>query len=164
MQQPAWLEVLKERYRFDDWKDPGGASTGRVLSFSFSGNEFPGWRLARQARRESPGHPPFVRSMWYGASTEQLMGIDVSECESPVAAREYVLHRLGEFQGPALSRDATTGVGEVAFAAPGETVIVFVRSNATAVVHNAGRRVEPLGGVAKLLDALLAAEGRRKSR
>lgn len=164
MQQPAWLEVLRERYRFDEWKDPAVASPVQIQSLSFSGREFAGWRLARQSRRESPGHPPFVRSMWHGGSTEQLMGIDVSECESPAAAREYLLHRLGEFQGPALSRDVMPGVGEVAFASAGETVIVFVRGNAMAVMHNAGRKVEPLGSVAKALDVLLVAKGEQKSK
>jgi hypothetical protein len=163
MQHPAYLELLKKRFRFEEWSDAsaGSAATQSVI---FSGNEFSGWSVVRQVRRESPGHPPFVRSMWQGASPEQLLGIDIFECASPAAAREYLLQRLGEFQGPTLTRDAALRIGEVAFATPEESVIAFVRGSAVAVVHNAGRRIEPLGGVARALDTLLGAKGGRKSR
>lgn len=163
MQHPAYLELLKERYRFEEWTD-AGTSGDRAQSVTFSGSEFAGWRLVRQTRRESPGHPPFVRSMWQGAFPEQLLGIEVFECASPAAAREYLLQRLGESQGAVLARDTSVGVGDIAFATPGQTMFVFARGTAVAVVHNAGRRVEPLGGVAKSLDALLGAKGGPRNR
>jgi hypothetical protein len=93
--------------------------------------------------------------MWQGDSPEETMGIDLHECDSPTEAREYLLQRLGEVQGPALSRVDVTGSGEVAFATPGNTMIAFVQGSVVAVLHAAGRRVVPLGEVAESLVALL---------
>lgn len=155
MQQPADLDRLRERYRFDEWKDAEGADAGRAPAIIFSGDELPGWRLVRQTRRQPEGHPTLVRTMWQGDSPEETMGIDVHECDSPTEAREYLLERLGEVQGPALSRVDVADVGEVAFATPGNTMIAFVQGSVVAVLHAAGRRVVPLGEVAETLAALL---------
>src|SRR5262245_40599277 len=162
MQQPAYLDVLKARYRFDEWKDAGPSAEAPVQALTFSGRELPGYRLVRQARREAAGHPPFVRSIWQGAWPAHLVGLDVNGCASPAAARDYLLQRLGDFQGPPLTRDASLGVGDVAFVLPGETVIAFARGAAVALVHNAGGRVEPIGGVARALDAILRGPGEPK--
>jgi hypothetical protein len=93
--------------------------------------------------------------MWQGDSPEETMGIDVHECDSPTEAREYLLQRLGEVQGPALSRVDVPGSGEVAFATPGNTMIAFVQGSVVAVLHAAGRRLVPLAEVAGSLGALL---------
>ncbi|MGH7710719.1 MAG: hypothetical protein ACREOG_05515 [Gemmatimonadaceae bacterium] len=167
MQYSAYVDVLKERYRFDEWKDAGRATaaTEMTQALSFSGNELPGWRLARQTRRavQVPGARSLVRSTWEGSSRDQLLGVDVFECDSPAAAREALLHVLGEFQGPTLS--AVNGIGDVAFGTPGETAIVFARGNAVAAVRNAGRRVGALGDVARALDALLSPrQGKRGAK
>lgn len=154
MQQPADLDRLKERYRFDEWKDAEGVAGGRAPSLTFTGSEFPGWRLVRQVRREPSGHPPFVRTMWQ-ESPERLMGIDVHECGSPAEAREYLLRRLGEAQGPVLARAEAVGAGEIAFATPGETMIMFARGSSVVVLHAAGRQVVALGAVARSLDEIL---------
>lgn len=155
MQQPADLDRLKERYRFDEWKDAGGADDGRAPAIIFSGDELPGWRLVRQTRRQPEGHPTLVRTMWHGDSPEEAMGLDVHECASPSEAREYLLQRLGEVQGPALSRVDVPNGGEVAFATPGHTMIAFVQGSVVVVLHAAGRRLVPLGEVAGSLGALL---------
>lgn len=164
MQQSSYLDVLKERYRFDEWKEAGTAGGERMDPLTFSGDEFPGWRLTRQARREPSGHPPFVRTIWQGSSPDNILGIDVFECASPAEAREYLLHRLGEFQGPTLERADSLGAGDIAFATPGETVVVFSRGRNVAVLHNGGRRVESLGGVASALDRLLGGGDRGERR
>lgn len=158
MQQSSYLDLLKARYRFDEWKDAGEASGPRGDPLTFSGDELPSWRLIRQARREPAGHPPFVRSTWQGGSPDSILGIDVFESGTPAEAREYLLHRLGEFQGPTLERSDAIA-GEIAFATPGETVVVFVRGRSVAVLHNGGRRIEPLGVVAAALDRVLRERG-----
>lgn len=155
MQQPADMDRLRERYRFDEWKDAEGVAGGRAPSLTFTGDEFPGWRLVRQTRREPAGHPPLVRTMWQGDSPQVLMGIDVHECASPGEAREYLLRRLGEMQGPVLDRAESLGAGEIAFATPGETMIVFARGSAVVVLHAAGSRVLALGDIARALDELV---------
>ena len=167
MQQPSYIDVLRERYRFDEWKEgsaraPEGEGTRPPVTFR--GDEIPGWRLVRQTARDAPprGHPPFARAMWEGESPEHLAAVDVYSCASPAAAREYLLHLLGEFQGPTLTRAAALDVGDVAFVTPGDTAVLFARGSLVAVVRNAGRRVEPLGGVARALDAALGAAGRER--
>lgn len=168
MQDSAYMDVLKERYRFDEWKDGGraaGAAAELAQPLSFRGDEFPGRQLARQARRptDTPGGRSLVRTTWQGAHHDELLGIDVIDCDSPAAARETLLRLLGEFQGPQLT--PVTGIGDVAFGTPGETAIVFARGNAAAAVRNAGRRVVPLGNVARALDALLSPRaGKRGSK
>jgi hypothetical protein len=168
MQQPSYFDVLRERYRFDEWKNGGPArpSTegGTRGALTFRGDELPGWRLVRQTARDAPppGHPPFTRSVWQGDSPEQLAGVDVYACASSAAAREYLLRLLGEFQGPALTRAAALDVGDVAFVTPGDAAVLFARGSLVAVVRNAGRRVEPLGSVARALDAALGAAGRER--
>jgi hypothetical protein len=164
MQGSGYLDVLKERYRFQDWKDGGvGAAPQETQGFSFGGSELPGWRLARQARRAAdvPGMRSLVRTTWEGRSPDQLLGIDLYECESPAAARETLLRVLGEFQGPTLN--PVSGIGDVAFGTPGDTAIVFVRGSTVAAVRNAGRRVEALGDIARALDALLSPGDKRRS-
>ena len=167
MQDSAQIEVLKERYRFDEWKgDSAAAAIERTQALSLSGNEFPGWQLARQARQTADvsGVRSVIRSTWQrvGANQEELLGVDVAECDSPAAARETLLRVLGEFQGPQLT--PVNGIGDVAFGTPGETAIVFARGNVMATIRNAGRRVVPLGDVARTLDALLSPRGGRKRR
>jgi hypothetical protein len=155
MQQPADLDRLKERYRFDDWKDAGAGPSGAARAVAFTGDELPGWRLVRQARRVPEGHPPLVRTMWQGDSPDVALGVDIHECASPAEAREYLLRRLGESQGPTLARSEALGAGEVAFATPGNTMIALVRGNIVAVLHSAGRRVVALGDAVRSLDAHL---------
>jgi hypothetical protein len=163
MLDAAALDFLKERYRFDEWKGDSRTELAEPLpsptqAFTFRGSEFAGWRLARQASRSAglPGARTLIRTTWEGSSKDELLGIDVIECVSPAAARETLLRLLGEFQGPSLA--PVSGIGDVAFGTPGETAIVFVRGNTVASTRNAGRRVVPLGNVARTLDRLL--EGR----
>lgn len=155
MQQPADLERLKERYRFDEWKDAGDLGGGPPRSVAFTGGELPGWRLVRQTRREPEGHPALVRTMWQGETSDALLGIDLHECDSPAEAREYLLRRLGEAQGPVMTRWDALGAGDVAFVTPGETMVAFARGGTVAVLHAAGRRAGPLGEAARAVDALL---------
>ena len=157
MQQPSDLDRLKQRYHFEEWKDPEPVDGGRAPAIIFSGDELPGWRLVRQTRRKPEGHPTLVRTMWQGDSPDALMGIDLHECASSVEAREYLLLRLGEAQGPALTRSDLLDAGEVAFATPGNTMVAFVRDSIVAALHAAGRRVVPVGEAARSLDTLLRA-------
>jgi hypothetical protein len=164
MQQPADLDRLKERYRFDEWKDAVGTAGGRAPAIIFAGDELPGWRLVRQTRRQPEGHPTLVRTMWQGDSPDASMGIDLHECASSNEAREYLLLRLGEAEGPALTRSDALDAGEVAFATPGNTMVAFVRGSIVAALHAAGRRVVPLGEAARSLDTLLRAMSEGESR
>ena len=157
MQQPSDMDRLKQRYRFDEWKAPEAADGGRSPAIIFAGDELPEWRLVRQTRRQPEGHPILVRTMWQGDSPDASMGIDLHECASSNEAREYLLLRLGEAQGPALTRSEVLDAGEVAFATPGNTMVVFVRDSIVAALHAAGRRVVPVGEAARSLDRFLRA-------
>lgn len=158
MQQPADLDRLKERYRFDEWKEAPADAGERAPALTFTGNELPGWRLVRQVRRQPAGHPPLLRTMWQQDS-QTLLGIDLHECASPAEAREYLLRRLGEVQGPVLARAEAASAGEVAFATPGETMILLARGSTVALLHAAGRNLVPLGDAARTIDRLLDRRG-----
>jgi hypothetical protein len=160
MQDIGLLSVLKERYRFDEWKDARSeVPSQRREPPALSGSEFPGWRLARQSRRAPAvtGVRSFLRSTWQGATPDRLLSVDLYECDTAAAARETLLRQLAEFQGPPLT--ALPGIGDVAFAMPGETAIVFARGHVVAALRNAGRSVEPLGNEARILDELISPRG-----
>src|SRR5258706_11019826 len=94
--------------------------------------------------------------MWEGApAAETMLRLDLIEASSGTAARELLLELLGQFQSPQIQRVANPPAGELAFSAPGETVIVFSRGNVVAMVRNAGRRVVAVADFARLVDSRL---------
>ena len=95
--------------------------------------------------------------MWQQVtSAEALLRLDLVEAASATAARELLLELLGQFQSPQIQRLADPPAGELAFSAPGDTVILFSRANVVAMVRNAGRRVVPVADFARLVDDRLS--------
>jgi hypothetical protein len=148
---------LQERFDFAAWKEaPSGAAEISTRGLIEVGSELGGWTARRVQPVNVPGARAAHLSMWQqGASAENLLRLDVTEAPSASAAREVVLELLGQFQSPEIRRLPDPPAGELAFGAPGETVILFARGNVVVMVRNAGRRVVAVTDFAHVVDGRL---------
>ena len=147
----AFRDQLKQRHDFASWK--GITTLGgdlHITRFSFSGREFPEWRLLRSVQSESTAGQ-LHQSMWKRAEDE-LLSVNVLECASLAAAHEAIIDFLGEFESPVIARQTGNTPGDVAFAMPGETAVLFARANLVVLMRNAGPKTMALGTLARHFD------------
>jgi hypothetical protein len=158
-------EQLQKRFNFETWKAaPRGSAEISTAGLFDVGSELATWTVRRADRVNVPGARLAHRSMWQQArSADVLLRLDLVEAASAAAARELLLELLGQFQSPQIQRLADPPAGELAFGAPGDTVILFSRGNVVAMVRNAGRQVVPVMDFARLVDARLG-QGTAASR
>lgn len=150
-------EELQRRFNYEVWSHSDPTEEKAVLrNISLSGIESPGWSAYRIQRMTTKDFPPYVRSIWQSstAGTEVLIRVDLYECDSIQAAREFLLRVLGEFQSNKIERREGM-VGDVAFSYPGDTMILFSRSNIVVWLRNAGPQVVSVTFLAKQFDAHL---------
>ena len=152
------LDYLKKRHAYEAWR---GCNTLEenlfIWKFFLSANEFPGWRAHRIQPEESAGWPPYIKSIWQRpeGETEELLSADIFECESRIAAHEFLVQLLGEFMSPLVQRREEIEVGDVAFAGPEDTMILFVRANVVISMGNAGSDLVPISEIARQFDRKL---------
>ncbi|HKF73593.1 MAG TPA: hypothetical protein VKB68_17695 [Stellaceae bacterium] len=144
---------LEERFGARSWY--GRSKHGRrvIRDFDFEGREIRGWTLQHAKRRADP---PGVRSLWrHDDSLDELLGIDVVECGSVKAAHDQLLEALGNIESGAIERRADKNApGDVAFGLA-NTMLLFALANLVVWIRNAGRKLTPVGTIARDLDALL---------
>lgn len=87
------------------------------------------------------------------------------ECSSIAAARSFLLTLLGEFQVSGIKRRndfAVCGkqvkIGDVAFAAQDDLVLLFARANNVIAIQNAGQAIVPVAQFASALDAEMTSD------
>lgn len=151
-------QQLEDRFDFAAWKSapdsPPDLSTRGLIEV---GSEIGGWTAHRVQPVSVAGARAAHQSIWQqGASAETLLRLDVVEAPSAAAAREVVLELLGQFQSPQIQRLLDPPAGDLAFGAPGDTVILFARANVVVMVRNAGPRVVPVTDFAHVVDGSLA--------
>jgi hypothetical protein len=95
-------------------------------------------------------------SLWSrGDSVEELLSVEVFECDSVKIAHDQLLEELANVQSPKVERiKEKTAPGDVAFGLA-NTMILFARANLAISIRNAGPRVVPVGIVARELNALI---------
>ena len=150
-------EELKKRFNYEAWSHEDSTEERAVLrNISLAAIESPGWSANRIQRMTTKDFPPYVRSMWQprSAETEVLVRVDLYECDSIQAAREFLLRLLAEFQSNKIERREGL-VGDVAFVYPGDTMVLFSRSNIVTWLRNAGAEAVPVLFLAKQFDAHL---------
>lgn len=150
-------EELKRRFDYEAWGHPDPAEEQAPLrSISLSGIGSPDWSAARIQRMTAKDFPPYERSMWQSstAGTEVLIRVDVYECDSIQASREFLLRVLGEFESNKIERREGL-VGDVAFSCTGDTMVLFSRSNVVVWLRNAGPQVVSVTILAQRIDAHL---------
>jgi hypothetical protein len=132
---------------------PRIAGTDRLVS---EGAEVGAWRLHRAGPAAVPDAGAATRSIWRSPErADALVRLDLVETASPAAAQELLQRLLGEFEAPEVARQEEPAAGEVSYAMPGDTAVVFTRANVVAMVRNAGRDVVPVTGFARSLDDAL---------
>ena len=149
----AQKEFLEERFGAKEWR--GRSESGRrvLKGFRFDGAELKGWKLLRVKDSEE-GKAKTIRSMWSrGDEADELLAVDVFVSTSVKDAHETLLEALGNVQSGAVERKAEKNTpGDVAFGLA-NTMIVFARANVVVLVRNAGRKVVPVGTIARDLDS-----------
>jgi hypothetical protein len=65
---------------------------------------------------------------------------------------------LAQFESPLLARRDDVGIGDVTFALPGQTVVIFARGNLVQMLRNSGRDIVPVDNVAREFDADLVSK------
>jgi hypothetical protein len=155
------LELFRQRYRFDEWRDTRATDEPWfVWRFFLGGNELSGQRALRIERIEGPGLGSAVRSIWGrdedDAAGGPLLRVELYEAPSRAEARELLLRRLAQFQSPLVER-RSEAPGDVAFGMPGNRSLVFARANMVVLVANAAAEVDTVEPAAKQLDRLITA-------
>lgn len=149
------LNHLKQRHDYDSWRGINTLDEELFIwHFVLCGDEFPGWRALRIQALESPGSPPYITSIWQGPDEdkEQLLNVDVFECASRLAAHQWLLERLGEFMSPLIERREDFQIGDIAFAGPEGTQILFARANLVVSMSNGGADLVQVNDLASTLD------------
>lgn len=144
-----------------------------IWQFFLAGDELQGWQAHRIQTVQSPGWPPAQHSVWRrpdadrtGANLaegsraaagqdEELVSLQVYESASLQAAHTFLLTLLGNVQSPEMARQVGSPTGDVAFAMPGGTSLLFARANLVVWLRNAGPKVLPLEELARLFDGEL---------
>lgn len=150
-----YLEHLKQRHAYDNWRGINAlAEELFIWHFFLCGNEFTGWQALRIQTVESPGSPPYITSIWQGPDEdkEQLLNVDIFECASRPTAHQWLLERLGEFMSPLIQRREDIQIGDVAFAGPEGTQILFARANLVVSMSNGGADLVQVNDLASALD------------
>jgi hypothetical protein len=156
--------ALKKRYAFDEWRlrrAPGESIF--IWKHVLGEKQLPGWRPERiQAVRTSKA-PPGHTSLWQRTDGRgrALLNLDIFECGSAIAAHEYIVWLLAEFQSPLVDRRDELAIGSVSFTVPDDTAILFARSNLVVMMRNAGPELVPLAEIARRFDASIAARPTR---
>jgi hypothetical protein len=150
-------DILKQRHRFDAWRGVNRLSEQLfVWDFVLVGGELESWQPER-IRIVEPAEPPtLTRSIWRGAEPEQLLALDVYQCQSRAAAHEQLIILLTQFQSTGIDQVEAGELGDIAFLTPERTVALYARANLAVLVRNAGGNVVPVDAAAADLDRLLA--------
>ncbi|HEV2704606.1 MAG TPA: hypothetical protein VGV59_01700 [Pyrinomonadaceae bacterium] len=108
----------------------------------------------------SQERPSLIQSFWSDprSRTGALLDVSIHECSSREAAHELLLRLLAQFQSPLITRRDDAGIGDVTFADPYGTTVLFARANLVQVVRNAGRSVAPVHEPAGYFDAGLTSK------
>jgi hypothetical protein len=177
------LEAVKRESGFESWRDRNTLGEGLfVWRYTLRGNEIPGGTIYLDQHVEMPappipeaalaaaapeeGAPPTVaspvlrltQSLWLLSDRPEgpALRLDLYECASRAAAHEMLLHLLAEIQTTPPHRREDLEIGDVAFAAAGETALLFARANLAVVVSNAGRALVSMSQMARIFDVDLA--------
>ncbi|MCY7277769.1 MAG: hypothetical protein LH702_29535 [Phormidesmis sp. CAN_BIN44] len=153
------LDFLKQRFEYEAWRGRKTLEQNLFIwKFMLSGSEFPGWQAAFIQPLEIPEFPPFIQSIWQRLAAEPgaLLRVDVYECDSLLAAHEFLLQLLDTFQSPLIQRQIDSPIGDVAFAPPGDVGIIFARANLVVSIHNADQTLIPIAEIAQQFDHYLS--------
>jgi|GEM_PF-2265101 len=160
--QTEQMDFLERRYKARSWHGRT-KHAGRVLK-GISLEDFApaGWTLSRKTVDER-AKTKAVRSLWArGASSGELLAVDLFECASAKAAHDQVLEALANMQSSEIEMRTGAGApGDVAFSL-GSTLSLFAIANLVVLVRNAGSSVVSVEKVARDLETVAVKHLKRR--
>jgi hypothetical protein len=160
MMDPEELERLKSEHGYEAWWDRTTLEENLfVWRFFLTGRELADWTSSRIRQVASQASPAIHHSFWRPREEKEgdiVLRMDIHECESRLAAHEFLLYQLGAFQSPMVARREGDAIGDVAFATPEEYCVLFSRGNMVFLLRNAGKELVPLPRIAGDVDADLS--------
>jgi hypothetical protein len=144
--------------RYDLEEQPRGTEPQeRIQGLQVDSTLLPEWRLEHVDPVTRPEQPPGTRSLWTRGErgSEQILSVEIWECDSPAAAREFLLEALDQFESPEVERATDArAVGDIAFAYR-DHALLYARANLVVLIRNAGRELVPVAGPAREIDERL---------
>lgn len=165
---PEFERLLTNRHKFLSWKMPA-IEKSLLFIWSGRGNCYPflpakPWALENsRCFKGEVGTPDVAELMCRSTDTDDvLLRVLIYQCASASEARAFLLNLMGEFQVPVLRRrepplkeSFASGIGDICFSGPEDTVFLFVRANMVVFVQNAGSRSVPLTDFVQELDVAI---------
>lgn len=149
------LEYLKRHHAYERWRDSTSLDENLFIwKFFLGGNELPGWHVVRIQPNEKAAWSPSIESMWQrnDEGGEELLNLNIFQCPSRMAAHEFLLQLLSDFQSTRVARKEQIEVGDVAFGGPEDTFLLFTRANLVLLMRNAGRELISITEIARHFD------------
>jgi hypothetical protein len=108
----------------------------------------------------APERPAKIKSFWKytEARPGAVLDFSIYECSSRENAHEFLLSLLAQFQSPLLTRRDDVDIGDVVFAMPGYTIVIFARGNLVQMLRNSGRDIVPVDNAAREFDTELVSK------
>jgi len=110
------------------------------------------------------GAPDVADTIWISNKGSAVLRELSYECDSLAEAHLLLLHLLGEFQFPGITRrldfpgNKGKGIGDVAFGDPADLVLLFARGNVVTFLQNEGPDFVSASQFARDLDARILAQ------
>lgn len=154
------LERLAVVHGFQSWRDLNLLEANLFINnFIVRENCLPDLGLLQIESAEAAVCRRATKSVWQLSDDQRdvRLRFDIFECASLPEARGLVLELLTKIQTDDMTRREYVGaegsaVGDVLFATPDNTRIIFSRANLVLMLRNVEREITPLLGVARQLD------------
>lgn len=157
----ASMDFLSQKFLFADWQGLNALRENLLVwNFDLSDIELPGLILSNSVEANDDQRSIHsIETLWTksGAEEESLISIVFYECGSREIAHRFLLELVGLFSLPVLAR-VQTNVGDVAFASPSNTAVLFARANMTILLIDVSKEPESVLEVAALIDGIIAAK------
>lgn len=148
---------LAADFRFEEWRGSNALSDNLLVwNFQLLDRMLLDWNLTEMldaTHRE--GTVRSVETLWTSPprGDDSLLSIDVYECATREAAHDQLFKLLGQISIPALP--PLEGVGDVAFAVPAQTMILFARANLAVSIRDASPESQSVSDIARHLDKII---------
>lgn len=151
---PELLSFTKEFYDFDSWESSlSECRSPFFYSFFFADYFLPNLTLVQMIESEADAQEPSSQSLWAAEGEERpFLRIDAYERASAADAVEGVMALLTTFQQPGMNRQESADLGDVAFAVPRFTTVLFATGNLIFFLRNTTRAAVSLEEVARSLN------------
>lgn len=149
------LKRVKDRIDFDAWCGRNALHENLFIhKFFITAGYIKNWQLHRQIPIDVAGMPHCIQTMWRNpqGDPEALLRFDIYECDTHMAAHEFLVQFVGQFQTAEIYRREDLSVGDVVFLPKTEQVVLFIRANLFVFLADAGHTRAPLIEIARDID------------